>query len=72
MQQPEGFEKYNEQGNPLVCKLNKSLYGLKQYFGNRYLAMKIFLGGLVFISSIQDECLFFKKGEGQVRGLICS
>ena len=30
MQQPEGFEKYNDQGNPIVCKLNKSLYGLKQ------------------------------------------
>ena len=26
-QHPEGFEKYNEQGNPLVCKLNKSFYG---------------------------------------------
>ena len=26
MQQPEGFEKYNEQGNRLVCKLSKNLY----------------------------------------------
>ena len=30
MQQPEDFKKYNEQGNPLVCELKKSLYGLKQ------------------------------------------
>ena len=33
MQQPEGFEKHNDQGNPLVRKLNKSLYGLKQSAG---------------------------------------
>ena len=30
MQQPEGFEKFDKQGNPLICKLRKSLYGLKQ------------------------------------------
>ena len=30
MQQPDGFEIYNDQGNPFVCKLNKSLHGLKQ------------------------------------------
>ena len=34
MQKPYSFEKYNEQGNPLVYKLNKSLYGLKQYDRN--------------------------------------
>ena len=63
MQEPEGFEKYNEQGNPLVCKLNKSSYGLKQCGRNWYLTIKSFLGGLGFVSSIQDECLFIKKGQ---------
>ena len=30
MQHSEGLEKFDKQGNPLVCKLKKSLYGLKQ------------------------------------------
>ena len=30
MQHSEGFEKIDKQGNPLVCKLRKSLHGLKQ------------------------------------------
>lgn len=30
MQQPEGFEVKSDTGEKLVCKLNKSLYGLKQ------------------------------------------
>ena len=54
MQQPEGFEKYNEQGNRLVCKLSKSLYGSKQCGRNWYLTLKGFLGVLGF-PSIQDE-----------------
>ena len=29
VQQPEGFIKTNKEGEKLVCKLNKSLYGLK-------------------------------------------
>ena len=29
MLQPEGFEKLDPDVNPLVCKLNKNIYGLK-------------------------------------------
>ena len=71
MQQPEGFENYNDQGNPLVCKLNKILYGLKQPGSNWLLTIKSFLGGLGFVRSIQDECLFIKKDKGDIEGMIC-
>jgi histone deacetylase 1/2 len=30
MEQPPGFEEYDENGEPLVCLLKKSIYGLKQ------------------------------------------
>ena len=30
MQQPAGFEQVDSNGETLVCKLKKSLYGLKQ------------------------------------------
>ena len=65
------FKKYNDQGNPLVCKLNKNLYGLKQSGRNWYLTIKGFLGGLGFVPSIQDECLFTKNDKGDIEGMIC-
>ena len=71
MQQPEGFEKFDKQGNPLICKLRKSLYGLKQSGRNWYLTIKNFLNQLVFTAAIQDECLFIKKGEKANEGLVC-
>ena len=30
LEQPEGFEIYDDYGEKLVCKLNKAIYGLKQ------------------------------------------
>ena len=70
MQQPEGFEKFDKQGNPLTSKLRKSLYGLKQSGRNWYLTIKNFLSRLVFTASIQDECLFIKKSENAIEGLV--
>ena len=70
MQQPESFEKHNEQGNPLVSKLNKGLYGLKQFGRNSYLIIS-FLGFLGFVPTIQDECLFLKKDKRYIEGMIC-
>ena len=69
IQQPGGFEKYNEQRNPLVCKLNESLYGLEQSGRNWYFTIKGFLD-LGFVPSVQDECFFIKKGD-DIKGMIC-
>ena len=70
MQQPEGFEKFDKRGNPLFCKLRKSLYGLKQSGRNCYLTIKNFRSQLVFTAAIRDECLFIKKGENAIEVLV--
>ena len=71
MQQPEGSEKFDKQGHPLICKLRKNLDGLKQSGRNWYLTIKTFLNQLGFAPAIQDECLFIKKGENGIEGLVC-
>ena len=55
----------------LFCKLRKSLYGLKQSGRNWYLTIITFLNQLGFTPAIQDECLFVKKGENGIDGLVC-
>ena len=65
--QPEGFEKNSEQANPLVCKLDKNLYGFKQSGRNWYLTIKSFLGSFCFVPSIHDDCLV-KKGRRGYEG----
>ena len=70
MQQPEGSEKFDKQGNLLTSKLRKSLYGLKQSGRNWYSTIKNFLSQLDFTASIQDECLFTKKSENAIEVLV--
>ena len=62
MHQPEGFEKNDPDGNPLVCKLNKSNYRLKQTGRNWFLTLKEHLEIIGFEACIHDPCLFIKNG----------
>ena len=71
MQQPEGFEKFDKPQNSLICKLRKSLYGLKHSGRNWHLTIKSFLGQLDFTSAIQDECIFIMKSENGIEGIVC-
>lgn len=61
--QPEGFEK----GNELVCRLNKSLYGLKQSSRVWNLRFHVFIEKLGFKRSSSDKCLYVRdSGEKQL------
>lgn len=57
MTQPEGFEN----GTNMVCKLNKSLYGLKQasrMWNERFNEFMLKIG---FARCLNDHCLYIKK-----------
>jgi hypothetical protein len=58
-EQPDGFQ--NGQG--LVCRLNKSIYGLKQAAKNWYQELASFLLSQGFTRSRNDYCLFVKADQ---------
>lgn len=66
LEQPPGFEKLSEKNEKLVCKLNKSIYGLKQAAKNWYEELANFLIGEGFTRSKNDYCLFSKIGKEKV------
>ena len=63
LEQPKGFEKLDSNGNKLVCKLKKSIYGLKQAAKNWYQELSNFLIQQGFERSKHDYCLFLKNKE---------
>ena len=63
LEQPQGFVKKANSGRKLVCKLNKSIYGLKQAAKNWYEALTSLLLKKGFKRSRNDYCLFVKKEE---------
>ena len=70
--QPEGLEKIDEEGKPLVCLLRKSLYDLKQSGRNWHRTLKSYLEELALTVqflvraclSDEDEDIFMKQPEG--------
>lgn len=58
MTQPEGFV---EQGNEkLVCKLRKSIYGLKQASRQWYLKFNHIISTFGFEKNTYDHCIYMK------------
>ena len=62
MLQPECFEKFDPDDNPLVCKLKKSIYGLKLTGKNWFLTLKEHLKTIGFKACTHDPCLFINNG----------
>ena len=59
MKQPEGFIVKGK--NELVCKLKKSLYGLKQSPRMWYQKFDTYILGLGFVRSKADHCVYSKQ-----------
>ncbi len=60
MEQPEGFEVRLDLGDKLVCRLNKSLYGLKQSGRNWNKMLHDYLSENVFVQNSADHCVYSK------------
>ena len=67
--QPEVYEEKSVDGVKLVCKLNKSLYGLKQSGRNWNNLLDSFLKDFGFKQSLSDPCLYTKFSNESV--IIC-
>ena len=65
MDQPPGFE----DGSRRVCKLNKSIYGLRQSNRMFHLKIKSILLDLKLVQSSADYCVFYSKGDDRI--LVC-
>ena len=63
IQQPEGFEKIGKNGETLVCKLKKSLYGLKQSGRNWNNMLHNYLCEEKFTQSLADPCVYTRNSE---------
>jgi hypothetical protein len=58
MKQPEGFP--SSDGEKLVFKLKKSLYGLKQASRQWYLKFHNVISSFGFVENIMDQCIYLK------------
>ena len=71
VEQPEGFEQNNENDVKLVCKSNKSLYGLKQSGRNWNNMLHSYLLGEQFEQSLVDPCVYTRnRNESRVSIMI--
>ena len=63
MEQPEGYERKGHNGEKLVCKLKKLLYGLKQSGCNWNDMLCNYFALEGFVQSLADPCVYVKGTE---------
>ena len=68
MKQPEGFP--SSDGEKLVCKLKKSLYGLKQASRQWYLKFHNVISSFSFVENIMDQCIYLKFSGSKICFLV--
>ena len=61
MEQPQGFEKESETGGKMVCKLQKSLYGLKQSGRNWNVMLHTYLTENGSDQNPADNCVYTRE-----------
>ena len=64
MRQPKGFS--SSEGEHLVCKLNKSIYGLKQASHQWYLKFHEIIASFSFEENIMDQCIYQKVSGNKI------
>ena len=68
MKQPEGFS--SSSGEHLVCKLNKSIYGLKQASRQWYLKFHGIISSFGFDENPMDHCIYHKVNRSKICFLV--
>jgi hypothetical protein len=68
MKQPEGFP--SSDGEQLVCKLKKSMYGLKQASRQWYLKFHNVISSFGFVENIMDQCMYQKVSGSKICFLV--
>lgn len=65
LEQPEGYEKKSKTGEKLVCKLQKSLYGLKQSGRNWNALLHAYLTENGFEQNPADHCQYTREKQNE-------
>ena len=68
MKQPEGFS--SSEGQDLVCKLKKSIYGLKQASRQWYLKFHDVISSFGFEENVMDQCIYLKESGSKICFLV--
>ena len=68
MKQPEGF--ITNGNDHIVCKLKKSIYGLKQASHQWYLKFHDVISSFGFIENFMDQCIYHKVNGSKIIFLV--